>query len=89
LGLKIVKSYHSFLEMEYFVTNCPFLIKIFSKLETKNWFLGEGVATFMCTGYTFLSSLEMGHQLSQKLPRDADHFGSIMDMKKNIDSVFF
>jgi hypothetical protein len=24
----------------------------------------------------------MGHQLSQKLPKDAGHFGSIMDMKK-------
>jgi hypothetical protein len=31
----------------------------------------------------------MGHQLSQKLPKDAGHFGSIMDMKKNTDSVFF
>ncbi len=51
-------------------------------METENWFLGERVATFMCTGYTFLSSLEMGHQLSQKLPRDAGHFGSTMDMKK-------
>jgi len=31
----------------------------------------------------------MGHRLSQKLPRDAGHFGSIMDMKKKHWSSVF
>jgi hypothetical protein len=31
----------------------------------------------------------MGHRLSQKLPRDAGNFGSIMDMKKKHWSSVF
>lgn len=48
----------------------------------ENWFFGKGISTFMCTGYRFMSCLEKSRQLSWNLPRDAYHYGSIRELKK-------
>lgn len=42
---------------------------------------GEGVITFMSTNYNFKRSLKYCCQLSQYLPRDACHPGSIKKLK--------
>jgi hypothetical protein len=54
---KIAKWRYSFLKTEYSVANSLFLRKKFANTLQKNWFFGDGVATFMPTGYTFQSFL--------------------------------
>jgi hypothetical protein len=51
---KLAKWRHSFLKTEYSVANSLFL----RKKTTENWFFGDGVATFMPTGYSFRSFLK-------------------------------
>jgi len=49
---------------------CPkFLRKKFAKKRQKTGFFGDGVTTFMATGYSFQSFLKYIRQLSRNLPR--------------------
>jgi hypothetical protein len=74
-----------FLKTEYSVTNSLFSRKQIRQKATKKtgFFLGDGVATFMPTGYNFQSFLKQIRQLSRNLPRDARHPGYIRKLKKN------
>jgi hypothetical protein len=65
----------SFLKTEYSVTNSLFSRETFAKKRQKTGFFGDGVATFMPTGYSFQSFLKQIRQLSRNLPRDARHPG--------------
>jgi hypothetical protein len=58
------------------------LRKKFAKKRQKTGFFGDGVATFMPTGYSFYSFLKQIRQLSRNLPRDARHSGYIRKLKK-------
>jgi hypothetical protein len=49
---KIAKWRHSFLTTKYSVASSLFLRKKFAKKQQKTGFLGDGVATFMPTGYS-------------------------------------
>ncbi len=49
---------HSFLKTEYSVTNSLFLRKKFARKRQKTGFWGDGVATFMPTGYSCQSFLK-------------------------------
>jgi hypothetical protein len=56
---KIAKWRHSFLKTEYSAANSLFLNKKqIRQKATENWFVGDGVATFMPTGYSFQSFLK-------------------------------